>query len=82
MKKYLQDNCDYTFETLKTNMPLALASVKIQTIQKWENRMYRCLEAYKDGLGTSEAQKKVREFSSKRYKSHRRVGECFGTTLD
>ncbi|KIK43232.1 hypothetical protein CY34DRAFT_106542, partial [Suillus luteus UH-Slu-Lm8-n1] len=32
VKKYLRDNCDYTFDTLKKNMPLALASVSINTI--------------------------------------------------
>lgn len=28
VKKYLRDNCDYTFDTLKENMPKALASVQ------------------------------------------------------
>jgi hypothetical protein len=32
IKKYLRDNCDYTFDTLKENMPKALASVQLQTI--------------------------------------------------
>ncbi|KAG0704004.1 hypothetical protein DFH29DRAFT_802522 [Suillus ampliporus] len=32
IKAYLRDNCDYTFDTLKKNMPLALASVSINTI--------------------------------------------------
>jgi hypothetical protein len=27
VKKYLHDNCDYTFNTLKENMPKALKSV-------------------------------------------------------
>jgi hypothetical protein len=33
VKKYLRDNCDYTFDTLKENMPKALASVQLQTIR-------------------------------------------------
>ena len=33
IKKYLCDNCDYTFDTLKENMPKALESVQLQTIQ-------------------------------------------------
>ncbi|KAG2065305.1 hypothetical protein BDR04DRAFT_1130431 [Suillus decipiens] len=37
VKKYLCDNCDYTFDTLKKNMPLALASVSINTIQLWQH---------------------------------------------
>jgi hypothetical protein len=28
VKKYRCDNCDYTFETLKENMPKALTTVK------------------------------------------------------
>src|SRR6266545_2490206 len=34
VKKYLRDNCDYTFDTLKENMPKALASVKLVTIRR------------------------------------------------
>ena len=46
VKKYLRDNCDYTFDTLKENMPKALASVKLVTIRRWEHRMRRWMEAY------------------------------------
>ena len=35
VKKYFQEHCDYTFETLKTNLPKALESVQISTIRKW-----------------------------------------------
>ncbi|TFK48662.1 hypothetical protein OE88DRAFT_1646799 [Heliocybe sulcata] len=34
VKKYLQENCDYTFDMLKANLPKALASVQLQTIHK------------------------------------------------
>jgi hypothetical protein len=37
VKKYLRDNCDYTFDTLKKNMPLALASVSVNTIRLWQH---------------------------------------------
>ena len=36
VKKYLHDHCDYTFDTLKENMPKALASVPLETICRWE----------------------------------------------
>ena len=65
VKKYLRKHCDYTFKTLQENMPMALASVSLQTIRKWEHRMDRWVAAYDVGLGVKEAQKKVREFSSK-----------------
>jgi hypothetical protein len=37
--------------------------------------MHRWMKAYQSGLETKEAQLQVREFSSKKYKSHRRVPE-------
>ena len=40
VKKYLHDNCDYTFDTLKDNMPKALASIPLETIHRWEHQMY------------------------------------------
>ena len=39
VKKYLREHCDYTFETLKANLPKALESVQLSTIRKWEHRM-------------------------------------------
>jgi len=32
IKKYLRNNCNYTFDTLKANMPKALESVSLHTI--------------------------------------------------
>jgi hypothetical protein len=82
VKKYLRDNCDYTFDTLKENMPKALASVPLNTIRRWEHRMYRWMEAYRSGLATREAQFQVKRFSSTAYKSHRRVPETVARTFD
>ena len=39
VKKCLRDNCDYIFDTLKENMPKALASVNLATLRRWEHRM-------------------------------------------
>lgn len=38
-KKYLWDHCDYTYDRLRVNIPKALASVQLSTIQKWEHCM-------------------------------------------
>lgn len=81
-KKYLRDRCDYTFNTLKQNMPLALASTLIQTIRKWEHRSRRWIDCYESGLDAKEAQFKVREFSSRKYKSHRRIPEALASAMD
>jgi transposase-like protein len=82
VKKYLCDNCDYTFETLKENMPKALASAKLSTVQLWEQRIYRWMEAYRLDLGTADAQVQVWKFSSTKYKSHRRIQEGIAMSLD
>jgi hypothetical protein len=82
VKKYLRDHCDYTFNTLKENMPKALASVPLQTIRRWEHRMYRWMEAYRSGLGTKDAQIQVRQFSSTTYKSHRRIPDTVASSFN
>ncbi|KAF8240661.1 hypothetical protein L208DRAFT_1231527 [Tricholoma matsutake] len=63
VKQYLHKHCDTSFDTLKANMPIALASVELATIQRWEHRMHRWMHAYHEGLGTQEAQAKVKTFS-------------------
>jgi hypothetical protein len=82
VKKYLRDNCDYTFPTLQANVPVALASVQLLTIRKWEHWMIRWMDAYRSGLGAKAAQTQVRAFSSKIYKSHRRVPETLARQFD
>ena len=64
VKRYLQEHCNYTFKTLKENMPTALASVSAETIQKWEHRMKRWMEVYRGGLDAKQAQFQVKKFSS------------------
>jgi len=82
VKKYLCEHCDYTFKTLQENMPKALASVSLQTIQKWEHQMQRWVSAYEGGLAAKEAQKQVQTFSSRKYASHRRIPESVASELD
>ena len=40
VKKYLCNNCDYTFDALKRNLLQALHSVWLNTFWLWEQRMY------------------------------------------
>jgi transposase len=82
VKRYLREHCDYTFSTLKENMPKAMASVSVELIRKWEHRAWRFIDAYKGGLGATEAQRKVKEFSSRKYKSHRRIPERVAAAMD
>jgi len=82
VKRFLRQNCDYTFDTLKENMPKAMAAVSVELIRKWEHRMWRYVEAYDGGLDAKEAQERVKQFSSKRFASHRRPSEQVGHLLD
>ena len=82
VKRYLREHCDYTFDTLKENVPKALASVSLETIRRWEHRMQRWMDAYRCGMETQEAQKHVRAFSSRVYKSHRRIPEQVARQFD
>jgi hypothetical protein len=75
MKKYLWEHCDYTYSGLQKNIPDALKSVDVLTIWKWEHRMIRWMDAYREGKGTKEAQIQVKKFGTRKQKSHRWVGE-------
>jgi hypothetical protein len=82
VKRYLREHCDMTFDMLKQNMPKALESVLLDTIWKWEHRMHRWMEAYREGLGTHETQMKVKAFSSTKYKSHHHIPESVAAAMD
>lgn len=82
VKKYLRDNCDYSFDGLKENLPKALESVPIQTIRRWEHRLFRWVEAYRSGLGSVQAQLQVKQYSSRTFTSHRRVSNTVASAFD
>lgn len=82
VKRWLRNNCDYTFATLKANLPVALASIAVKTIRLWEHRMVRWMKAYSEGLDAKDAQKQVKDFSSRKYTSHRRVPEMLARQFD
>ena len=82
VKRYLREHCDYEFETLRQNMPKALASVPIELIRKFEHRSWRFIDAYAEGLGAKDALKKVKDHSSRKYKSHRRIPEGLAQAMD
>jgi len=77
-----QLNCNYSYDGLRANLPAALASVDISTIRKWEHRMIRWMDAYRGGKDAKEAQIVVKQFSSRRYTSHRRIPEGVAASLD
>jgi hypothetical protein len=44
--------------------------------------MYQWMDAYRGGMGTMDAQKQVKKFSSKKYKSHRHIPENVTCAFD
>jgi hypothetical protein len=82
VKRYLRENCDYTFDTLRKNMQKAFRSVSVELIRKWEHRTWWFIKAYSSGLDAKEAQQQVKAFSSRRYASHRRISEKLGKAMD
>src|SRR5258705_10294210 len=82
VKKYLRDNCDFSCNTLKENMPKALADVHPSTMRLREHRMYRWMEACRSGLGATDAQLRVGRFGSTMYKSHRCIPEAVACAFD
>jgi hypothetical protein len=67
-KQYARASCDYSFNSLKENVPLALSSVANSTIRKYFRRCSHYIQAYSLGLDY-----KMAKFSHKKYKSHRRI---------
>jgi hypothetical protein len=82
VKPWLRENCDYTFQTLQENLPKAMEHVQLVTIRRWEHHMIRWMEAYQAGLTAKDAQFRVKQFSSKKYSSHRRVPETLARQFD
>ncbi|KAJ7920002.1 hypothetical protein B0H13DRAFT_1605742 [Mycena leptocephala] len=80
-KKYLHDNCDYTFDTLTENMPKSLVSVKVATIWRWEHQMVRWMDV-PSRPETKDPQLQVQKFSSTKYKSHQRIPEQVASVFD
>ena len=63
-------------------MRKGLESVSVELIRKFEHRAWRFINAYEEGLDAREAQKKVKQFSSRTYKSHRRIPESLAQAMD
>jgi len=73
-KRYTRDNCDYSFDGLKSTVPAALESIGIGLIRRFANKSFRYMDAYRRGLTGADAEKQV-----KKYRSHRRIPDNWAT---
>ena len=73
------DDCGYTGGV---NVCLDLELEEGRDGSDDEHRMFWWIEAYRSGLGTWEAQVQVQNFSSTKYKSHRRIPEDVASAFD
>ena len=69
-KRYTQQYCNHTWNSLKETLPSAFDSISLQTIRKYALRSKRFMDCYRKELEGQQA-----EFAIKKYKSHRTVPE-------
>jgi hypothetical protein len=87
LQRYLHENYDYTFETLKENLPKAMESVELKTIWHWDDCMVHWMHGYHSGLGAKEAQAHVKYNTSVHENifptaSHRHIPERLAPQFD
>jgi len=71
-KRITRARCDYRWQSLLLNVPLALDSISLLTIRKFARKSRRYLAFYRDGLDGKQA-----ELAEKKYKSHRRIDQSY-----
>ena len=71
-KAFARRHCDYSWKTLQTTVPQALALVSLSSIRKFARKSERYIDAYrlKDEIHLTPAQV---EYAVKKYRSHRRI---------
>ena len=65
-KRYMRENCDYSWSDLQHTVPVALESVNIIMIRWFTRKAWRYVDLYKKGITG-----KLAEYAAKKYKSHR-----------
>ncbi|KAF8530871.1 hypothetical protein BDD12DRAFT_718165, partial [Trichophaea hybrida] len=66
VKRYIQENCNYTFAELESTVLAGLDSVSLHTIQRFANQSRRWIDSYINGLN-----EKQKEFVERQESSHR-----------
>ena len=79
-KRIARKECSYTYKALSDNLNGFLDQVSPPNsppleIRRYYNRCWRYINAYNDMNNVTEAFKLVEKFTSRRYRSHRRIGK-------
>jgi hypothetical protein len=67
-KRLARQRCDYTFASLRVQVPQILKEVPLGTIRAFHRKAWRYIDAYNKGL-----EGPLAEWAVKKYKSHRRL---------
>ena len=78
-KRIARKECNYTYAALSNNLDGYLDQISPPNsvpleIRRYYNRCWRYIRAYNDMKNVTEAFKLVEKFTSRRYRSHRRIG--------
>lgn len=80
-KAYARKHCDYSFDSLKVTVPIALDQVPLAAMRRYARRCFRYMDAYRLHNANSEGLTlKQVEWTVKKFKSHRRITDTFDTT--
>ena len=67
-KRYIWENCNYSWNGLQQVVPKSLDSVPLVMIRKFVRKCWRYMDTYKKDISG-----KLAEYTVKKYKSHRRI---------